>query len=462
MPMMKCIACHTSSSRTSVLYVAGKDNGKVVARDYFNCAERDDFGREVWEQFDLKRAKYGMDKPRWRIRTDYEGNPVLDGDGNPVKYDSTVYYVHFVLSPDPKDNPTLEQVRQVAREWVGEHFPDFQVVVGYHDDTGILHAHVLVNVPNLSDGSRVKDVTRRAGWARGAWSDLQRIARSHGLSGFCNENDGRQRGQGGDAGAGLRADGACAVDGRAVQPARADERSKAVASLYTSGRYSWVEDVRSRLEVAALISGSVEQYREECARLGIEVSRTADGRDWKYAMASKPSRQISGRKLGSAWTEFGVGRRLAHERAVGTPKPTGESLAALEAALETLVEAGARRLGIVCGIERRRLEEDGWRFVRGVRLLLRGATGQRGAEQLGDMTSRSPLAAGALSALQGAGWPVEGKAPFGALSNAPQTAAARPDFGRMTATKRDVPSIAPSQEKTAGERSANNDAGRSL
>ena len=413
MPIIKGIPCHTPSSRKSVMYAAGEENPKVVACDHINCCPLDSMGRNVWQQFDGLREDRGLNKPRMRVKRDAEGNPVLDEAGNPVMYDSTVYYEHYIISPDPKNSPTLGQVRSVATEWASKTFADFQVVIGYHNDTGIIHAHVLVNSPSVVDGSRVTDVTRGAGWGRRAWRDLQDIARSHGLSGFRDEVAERSERLGRDVGeTDVLAKDARSAPERTKEPNRPDERSKAVASLYASGRYSWVEDIRCRLEVAALISCDVGQYREECARMGVVVGSTADGRDWKYALARQPSRQVSGRRLGSAWTESGVGRRLARDGSSGAAKPKGESLEALERALEALMGAGARQVRLLDAEERRRLEEREWRLVRGTRSLLSRATGPMPGCPLERTELFDAQAAGALAALREAGWPVEGVPPF--------------------------------------------------
>lgn len=420
MPVIKGIPCHTPSSRRSVMYAAGEDNPKVVARDYINCSPLDSTGRNVWQQFDGLREERGLNRPRMRARLDPEGSPVLDGAGRPAMYDSTVYYEHYIISPDPRDEPTLEQVRAVATEWVQKAFGDFQAVIGYHDDTGIVHAHVLVNSPNVMDGSRITDATRGRGWGRKAWRSLQDIARSHGLSGFLDEVSARTQALGRDAEGGDALGGPHRAHAASAprEPSAAEARSKAVESLYSSGRYSWVEDIRCRLEVAALISRDVGQFRGECGRLGVEVARTADGRDWKYAMARQPSRQVTGRRLGGAWTEFGVGRRLARDRARGVPKPQGASLEALEAALEALVGSGGRQVRLLRAEERREVQEAEWVLVRGARSLLRGAARPLPGDPFGGAAA-GDCAAGALARLRAAGWPAEGERPLEAPGEGP-------------------------------------------
>ena len=333
MPVMKSVACHTASCRRSVLYAAGPDNPKVVARDYLHCCEKDAAGRDAWAQLDATREMYGANKPRMRVRKDADGKPILDEKGNPVRYDSTIYYEHFILSPDPRDRPTLEQVRAVATEWVAGEFPSFEVVIGYHRDTGIPHAHVIVNGVSVDGQTRIHDITRESGWARGAWRRMQEIARAHGLSGFTD------------------AVGARPKEGRLAKDSGGFVDDRAEKAMATRGAYSWLVDLRVRADCAARISVDIEAFKAALAALGVDVVPASRG-DWKYVMADAPTHQATGHRLGEQWTEFGVGRRLARERAAGSWKPQGEARESLLAALSSLVAEGAQEVRLVGRIGR--------------------------------------------------------------------------------------------------------------
>ena len=330
---MKSVACHTASCRRSVLYAAGPDNSKVVARDYLHCCEKDAAGRDAWAQLDATREMYGANKPRMRVRKDADGKPILDEEGNPVRYDSTIYYEHFILSPDPRDRPTLEQVRAVATEWAAGEFPSFEVVIGYHRDTGIPHAHVIVNGVSMDGQTRIHDITRESGWAKGAWRRMQEIARAHGLSGFTD------------------AVGARSKEGRPVKDSGGFVDDRAEKAMTARGAYSWLADLRARADCAARISVDIEAFKAALASLGVKVVAASRG-DWKYVMADAPTHQATGHRLGGQWTEFGVGRRLARERAAGSWKPQGEARENLLAALSSLVAGGAQEVRAVGRIVR--------------------------------------------------------------------------------------------------------------
>lgn len=96
------------------------------------------------------------------------------------KNDGRRYY-HFIISPAPSDNPTLEEIRALATSWAKENYSDGQWAIEYHDDNhnGILHAHVALNAYDPSSGNKIhrseKKVEREA-------NSLNRICKNMGLT----------------------------------------------------------------------------------------------------------------------------------------------------------------------------------------------------------------------------------------------------------------------------------------
>ncbi len=88
-------------------------------------------------------------------------------------------YKHYVVSPDPKDAIDLDALRSLATAWATEHFPDYEVVIVYHDDNqnGIPHAHVVANNTNLETGHRLQGPDPKA-----LASSFQEIAEGQGLT----------------------------------------------------------------------------------------------------------------------------------------------------------------------------------------------------------------------------------------------------------------------------------------
>jgi hypothetical protein len=167
--------------------------------------------------------------------------------------------------------------------WVEENFGDYEVAVVYHDDNEnhVPHAHVVVNNTNLITGRRLQDPD--PGALNGS---LQRIARDAGLTHFVGRLDGGARDE-------------------------THYRRKAVdrpeASLARRGEYSWVADIRARVDVARGIAKSPEDFRGALREMGVNVRESASRKgDWVYSLAGTPSRQVTGSRLGASYTKSEV------------------------------------------------------------------------------------------------------------------------------------------------------------
>lgn len=404
MPVMVAIPCHTPSCRMSVDYACGEDNPKVLARDGINLADELGGALPWWRQMDQLRARAGF-RPRMRPVVGDDGEPVLGPGGEPETYDSTVYYDHFVLSPDPADDPTLEQVRAVARAWAAEQFPGFQVAIGYHGDTGLVHAHVVVNGTDLTCSRRVTDVTRGQ-WCRRAWARLQEIARENGLSGF-RQGDGEG---GPDAGRLAREEREYARERE--RAAGEGPRDKAVAGVAARGAYSWVEDVRSRAECAARISSDPAQFERALSALRVGLGRSRSG-GWMYVLEGR--HRVTGARLGPRWTERGVADRLRRDARTGPPKPGPEAFEGLLRVLAPLMAEGARGVLYVGSVARPDGPEGRKRLVEDVAEMAAWLAGA-GVACLADLDALGPLAGrqAELAALaRSLGW-LPDRAPGGA------------------------------------------------
>lgn len=112
----------------------------------------------------------------------------------------TVIAREYVLSPDPRDNVTRDQLMAFSSEWMEKLFPNHECVAVLHEDNstrstadGILHAHVYVNAPDLESGKKmsidrarareIHDVTQDMASARG-WGEQER---------YVSEESGRVR-----------------------------------------------------------------------------------------------------------------------------------------------------------------------------------------------------------------------------------------------------------------------------
>lgn len=266
--MLKAIAGHTSA-RGICRYLTKKD--RALAEDYLNIDAPEGARGFDWAAvMDETRRAFGNDLP-WR--------------GKRVRT-----YKHYVVSPDPKDGAGLSALRELATAWAEEHFSEFEIAIVYHDDNerGIPHAHVVVNNTNIETGRRLQDPDPKA-----LAESLQSIAERQGLTA-------------------LRAPEATGVAARAQRrnPKRAPEtyRSeyvrRAEQELVARGEYSWTADIRARVRIARTVSRSEAEFQGILTAMGVTVSDNsprAQRRDWIYAFADRPSRRISGERMGLAY-----------------------------------------------------------------------------------------------------------------------------------------------------------------
>ena len=70
------------------------------------------------------------------------------------KTDGTQYY-HFVQSFSDEDNITPQEVNAIGLEFAQQQFPDFEVLIATHVDTGHLHNHFVVNSVSCRDGRKL-------------------------------------------------------------------------------------------------------------------------------------------------------------------------------------------------------------------------------------------------------------------------------------------------------------------
>lgn len=306
-PMLKTISGHTSTK--GIRRYLTKE-GRALAEDHINLGPPAPGRALDWaEAMDRTRRLYGNDSA-WRGRR-------------------ARTYKHYVVSPDPKDRVSLDGLRALATGWARECFPDHEVAIVYHDDNagGIPHAHVVVNNTNLETGRRLQDPDPKA-LAR----SLQRTAKSLGMS---------------PLEATPRSGVAARAERRHPRPTARTHREEYVGraerELSDRGEYSWVADIRARVRVARSVARSETEFRSLLGSLGVTVTENsphAPRRDWVYAFADRPSRRVSGERLGLSYSRerlepvlrTGGVRRIADagERAIAAAARSAVELGGLE------------------------------------------------------------------------------------------------------------------------------------
>ena len=189
----------------------------------------------------------------------------------------------------------------MATSWARDSFPDFQVAIVYHDDNEnhVPHAHVIVNNTNVRTGRRLQDPDPGALNGR-----LQAISREMGLSHF----DGRIDQDHHDT----RRTGA-RTDYQRVHVGREE------SEIAERDGYSWVADIRARVDIARGIARDVEDLRDTLSTMGVTVEDARNG-DWKFALSAQPSRCVTGTRLGTDYQRPNVTRELSSPRRTRLPE----------------------------------------------------------------------------------------------------------------------------------------------
>lgn len=182
MPYLKFINGHSKTLYYAWRYLEGEDGSRMVAFDGINMLHHSLFNENLrwWEI---------MDDTRKRCDNNRSMN-----DKKPRTY------MHFIISPDPKDNISLDEFRYLVTTW-GEKFfngsklGSYEVAVVYHDDNkeriekggeGILHAHIIVNNTDLNDGKRIAPkLSRRI--INDMYFEINKAALAAGYHGFASD-----------------------------------------------------------------------------------------------------------------------------------------------------------------------------------------------------------------------------------------------------------------------------------
>lgn len=146
MPYVKFISGHSESTKTIQNYLEKK--GRHLASDFVNAARESIDGLSWSEVMDRTREEYDTQHAR--------------------KGQRARRYEHIIISLDPQDDVSLDDFRDyvtsIVSHWFDGELGRFQVAIVYHDDNservargekGVLHAHLVVNNPDLETGLRL-------------------------------------------------------------------------------------------------------------------------------------------------------------------------------------------------------------------------------------------------------------------------------------------------------------------
>ena len=343
MPVIKPIAGHTSVR--SVSDYLQKD-GRALAVDLYNLSWDEDRDAEL--DPDLKQD---VD---WAAEMDL--TRIANGNNTPWRGKRARTYMHFIVSPDPKDKVTLSQLRELTRAWVRENWDDYECAAVFHDDNAneVMHAHVVVNNTNLATGNRFQNPDPRKMQA-----SIQRLAEERGLSFFVDVSDEEKR-------------RSAAKGGVAPKTRQAVYVRRAEREIAGKGGYSWVADIRNRVTIAKRAAETPGEYLQILGLMGVDVSEASrkGGRsDWLYSMAETPSKRIRGENLGLAYGRKAVEGALKGNAAIDPGQIAAIAAKAVEVKDYAQLESMATALELCSRYGIRCMADFGSRIAKELRLL---------------------------------------------------------------------------------------------
>ena len=243
------------------------------------------------------------------------------GNDTPYRGKPARTFKHFVMSPDPQDGLTADQVAELASAWALKHFSDFEVAIVLHDDNEnrIPHAHIVVNNTNLATERRLQtpdplELNR----------SLQDLAEERGYR-FMRDEVVRETDEG---------------PARKATPTTIQNvyLRRAEMEIQKEGGYSWVSDIRNRVTVAKALARNESEFMAILETLEVEVAQNSEKswrRDWVYSLADHPTWRIGGEKLGISFGQEALRRRFSRVAAWHpTPAASRQILSHAERAVE--------------------------------------------------------------------------------------------------------------------------------
>lgn len=152
MPMLRTFDIHESCCKNKIrhrlTYLPDGVTRRDLAWDFINILKQEE---NEWDAV--------MDQTRFLHRHD------VDWEGKPSRK-----FYHFILSPDPSDQISLDNLQELTLRWATDCFGgpteddydhngvlgDYEVAIVYHNDNGIPHSHLIVNCSNLENGKKLQ------------------------------------------------------------------------------------------------------------------------------------------------------------------------------------------------------------------------------------------------------------------------------------------------------------------
>lgn len=235
---------------------------------------------------DATRKRFGKDKPPEWFEKKRKSNPGLVWRN----------YYQWVLSPDPRDRASAEEVGQLAQEWCERVWPaeqGWQWIWSVHNDnaSGVMHAHIILNAVNASTGLKVQISSEDSDMLD---HQAQKIGEEHGMNFFPDLADWR----------------AAVREGRQAPTIQSVRMSAAERSLRRRGRRSWVAEIRDAIDKSIEKSSDWDEFVEGLEADGFAVEWSRRGIGYRHPDSRGHDKKVLASSLGSNYDEFGIRARL--------------------------------------------------------------------------------------------------------------------------------------------------------
>lgn len=235
---------------------------------------------------DATRKRFGKDKPPEWFEKKRKSNPNLIWRN----------YYQWILSPDPRDHASAEEVGQLAQEWCERVWPadqGWQWIWSVHDDnaSGVMHAHIILNAVNASTGLKVQISSEDSDMLD---QQAQKIGEEHGMNFFPDLADWR----------------AAVREGRQTPTIQSVRMSAAERSLRRRGRRSWVAEIRDAIDRSIENSSDWDEFVEKFEADGFKVEWSRRGIGYRHPDSGGHDKKVLASSLGSNYDEFGIRARL--------------------------------------------------------------------------------------------------------------------------------------------------------
>lgn len=189
-------------------------------------------------------------------------------------------WYHFVISPDPADFPTTEDVAELARRWAAENYPDGEWALAVHADNAheVKHAHVILNAYDPATNGKVQRTNAKIA---DEWDSLQLLGQEMGMA---------------------------PLDRLAKKDKRQAEivYTKAELEMIERGITPYKDVIRRAIDEVAPTCGDFAEFKRELAKRGIQARRTRRGLTYEDARG----RAAKDVKLGRAYAISGLEERF--------------------------------------------------------------------------------------------------------------------------------------------------------